>query len=128
VQVFGDSSDLVLESPEIQTNQWTPGQDLGPGINYQWQVTAHRGDPRANQRLTLPGPPNAPPRFRVVDPATAARIRESIAAGASHSVLAAAYARAGLLREARSEVDAAFRDHPDDSSLRPLRDRLAKLE
>ena len=128
VQIFGASSDLVLESPEIQSTQWTPQQDLAPGVNYQWQVTAHHADPRADQRLTLPGPPGTPPRFRVVDSATAARIRDLIARGASHSDLIAAYAQAGLVTEARREVDAAIRDHPGDSSLRQLRDRLAKLE
>ena len=124
VQIFGASSDLVLESPEIKTTPWTPLQELAPGINYQWQVTASR----TNQRLTLPGPPGTPPRFRIVDPPTAARIRDLVTHGASHSDLAVAYAQAGLLIEARSEVDAAIRDHPDDSNLRELRDRLTKLE
>ena len=124
VKIFGAGSDLVLESPEIQTTQWTPQQDLAPGVNYQWQVTAARAD----QRLTLPGPPGTPPRFRVVDSAQAARIRDFIARGASHSDLAAAYAQSGLLMEARSEVEAAIRDHPDDPNLRQFRDRLAKLE
>jgi len=124
VQIFGAGSDLVLESPEIQTTQWTPQQDLAPGVNYQWQVTAAR----AAGRLTLPGPPGTPPRFRIVDSTQAARIGDLIAGGASHSNLAAAYAEAGLLMEARSEVEAAILDYPNDSNLRQLRDRLAKLQ
>jgi hypothetical protein len=124
VQIFDAASDLVLESPEIQTTHWTPEQDLAPGVNYQWQVTAARAD----ARLTLPGPPGTPPRFRVADSAQAARIRDLIARGASHSDLAAAYAEAGLLLEARHQVEAAIQDHPNDSNLRHLRDRLAKLE
>jgi len=124
VQIYDASSDLVLESPEIQTNQWTPEQDLARGVNYQWQVTAAR----AAVRLTLPGPPGTPPRFRVVVSAQADRVRDLLGRGASHSDLAAAYAQSGLLIEARSEVEAAIQDHPDDSNLRQLRDRLAKLE
>jgi hypothetical protein len=120
VQIFGPGSKPVLESAEIQTTEWRPDRDLASAVNYQWQVTAVRG----NQRLTLPGPPSTPPRFRVVAPETAERIDQLAARGASRLELASAYAQAGLLDDARRQLDAAIHDHPDDPKLRQLRDRL----
>ncbi len=120
VQVFGPGSDLALESPELATPAWRPDQDLRSAVNYQWQVTATR----TNQRLTLPGPPDTPPRFRIVDPATAKNISSLVARGVSHLDLASAFAHAGLVDDARRELDRAIQDHPDDPNLHQLRDRL----
>jgi hypothetical protein len=120
VKIFGLVSDLVLESGEIRTTEWIPDQDLASGVNYQWQVTAARG----NRRLTLPGLPSTPPRFRVVAPETAMRLTELAARGASHLELASAYAQAGLVNEARRELEGAIQDHPDDPNLHRMREQL----
>jgi hypothetical protein len=120
VKIFGPGSDLVVASGAIRTTEWMPDQDLASGVNYQWQVTAER----RNQRLTLPELPATPPRFRVVPPETARRLAESAARGASHLELASAYAEAGLVNEARRELEEAIRDHPDDQNLRRLRTQL----
>jgi hypothetical protein len=120
VKIFGPASDLVLESAETRATQWKPDQDLASGVNYQWQVTATRG----TERLTLPRLPSTPPRFRVIAPAEARRLAELSARGASHLELTSAYAQAGLLNEARTELEGAIRDHPDDQNLRRLRDQL----
>lgn len=120
VKIFGPASDLVLESTETGATEWKPDQDLASGVNYQWQVTAIRG----TERLTLPRLPSTPPRFRVTPPEEAKRLAELSARGASHLELASAYAQAGLLNEARTELEGAIREHPDDLNLRQLRDQL----
>jgi Tetratricopeptide repeat len=120
VKIFGAASEMVLESAPLQVTQWRPEQDLRPEVNYQWQVTADR----KNQRVTLPEPPSTPPRFRVVAPEMARHLRELATGGASHLELASAYAQAGLVKEAHTELDAAIQEHPDDPQLRAIRKRI----
>jgi len=107
VSVFSPGFQLSAESPELSTPEWTPGADLPSGVNLEWQVTAVRG----NERRTFPQPPSTPPRFRVLEPATVARIQRLAAQpGVTNLMLAVEYAEAGAVADARREMEAAIRD------------------
>lgn len=102
VRVSKPDSDVVAESGEISGQEWTPASDLPPGITYQWQILARRGA----ERLTFPQPSDAPPRFRVIDPATSERLRElAKKRGGVHIMLAIEYGKAGLIEDARRELE-----------------------
>jgi hypothetical protein len=101
VRVLRLDSGVAAESGEISGTDWTPEADLASGINYQWQILAQRG----NERLTFPQPPRNPPRFRVVDATTSARLRELAGKrGGVHLLLAIEYGKAGLIEDARREL------------------------
>lgn len=103
VRVLRLDSGLVAESGESSGSDWTPEKHLASGINYQWQILARRG----NESLTFPQPPRNPPRFRVVDATTFARLRElAEKRGGVHLLLAVEYSKAGLIEDARRELDA----------------------
>jgi hypothetical protein len=123
VRVFGPDSELVVESPDVVEPRWTADRDLAAGVTYQWQVAAvGKGD----ERVTLPKAPDTPPRFRVVEPAVAERLRQLAAqSNTPHLVLAVEYGRAGLLDEARREMAAAVAADPANEALRKLEASLA---
>jgi hypothetical protein len=103
VRVLRPDSGVAAESGEISASEWVPEADLASGINYQWQILAQRG----NERLSFPEPPRNPPRFRVVDSAAAARLRElAEKRGGVHLLLAIEYGKAGLIEDARRELEA----------------------
>lgn len=102
VRVSRLDSGVAAESGEISGTDWTPEADLASGNNYQWQILAQRG----NERLTFPQPPRNPPRFRVVDATTSARLRELAGKrGGVHLLLAIEYGKAGLIVDARRELE-----------------------
>lgn len=98
VRVSGPDSSLVAESGDLSSPEWTPASDLPSGITYQWQILARRG----SERITFP----QPPRFRVIDPATSQRLRElAKKRGGVHIMLAIEYGKAGLIEDARRELE-----------------------
>ena len=110
VRVFTLAGDPVTASPDIHTPQWSCAQDLKAGSDYQWQVTAVRGA----ERVTLPQSSETPPRFRVLDSASAQRLRDLARRQPSdHLLLGVEYARAGLLDDARTQLSEAARLAPD---------------
>jgi hypothetical protein len=103
VRVFRLGSELMAQSPEISGSEWTPDTELPSGITCQWQILGQRG----SERVTFPQPPQAPPRFRVIDQATAARLRQlAESRGGVHLLLAIEYGKAGLIEDARRELQA----------------------
>jgi hypothetical protein len=103
VRVFRPGSDLAAESGKISGAEWTCATELPSGITYQWQILAQRG----SERVTFPQPPQAPPRFRVIDEATAARLGQLAEnRGGVHLLLAIEYGKAGLIEDARRELQA----------------------
>jgi len=122
VRVFAPGMELAAESPELSGPAWTPDRDFVSGITYEWQVAAVRD----GQHLTLPSPPDTPPRFRVVEPATAKRLRRLASEPhPSHLYLAVEYGRAGLLDDARREMTLAMAENPADPALRKLLESLS---
>ena len=116
VRVFTLSGEPVAESPAVASLSWTAVEPLGAGT-YQWQVEADR-DAGA---VTLPGPPDTPPRFRVLDAADAARLLSLAKARPSaHLKLAVEYARAGAVDAARAELQAQLLANPARDDVRAL--------
>jgi hypothetical protein len=103
VRVFRLGSELAAESGETSGSEWTPETELPSGITYQWQILAQR----APERVTFPQPPQTSPRFRVIDQATAARLRQlAESRGGVHLLLAIEYGKAGLIEDAKRELQA----------------------
>ncbi len=103
VRVFRPDSELAAESAKISGSEWTPETGLPSGITYAWQILAQHG----SDRVTFPQPPQAPPRFRIIDQATAERLRElAKKRGGVHMLLAIEYGKAGLIEDARRELEA----------------------
>jgi hypothetical protein len=102
IRVFNPTLEVVAASEEIAATEWTPATELPPGITYQWQIAARHG----SERVTFPKPPQSPPRFRAVDSATSARLRELAKNRAGvHLLLAVEYGKAGLIEDARKELE-----------------------
>lgn len=117
VRIFSLSGDRVASSPEIRDNQWICDRNLAPGSDYQWQVTATRGA----ERITLPPPSDTAPRFRVLDLASATRLRDlARRQPEAHLLLGIEYGGAGLLDDARRELAAAERLEPGRTQIRGL--------
>ena len=107
MRVLRPDSGIETESGEISGTDWMPDQDLATGINYQWQILAQHG----SERVTFPKPTRNPPRFRVVDATTAARLRElAERRGGVHLLLAVEYGKAGLIEDARRELEAELKN------------------
>jgi hypothetical protein len=125
VRVFTLTGDPVTTSPDVVTPYWSCQQDLKAGADYQWQVTAVRG----SQRVTLPEPSETPPRFRVLDSASAQRVRELANRQQSdHLLLGVEYARAGLLDDARAQLSAAARLAPRRPEILRLLESLSSAK
>jgi hypothetical protein len=121
VRVFRPGFDVAAASGEIPTSEWTPGADLAPGGTYEWQILAQRG----SERVTFPQPPRAPPRFRVVDSATSERLRELAKnRGGAHLLLAVEYGKAGLIEDAKRELEAELQHSEDAASVERLIESL----
>jgi hypothetical protein len=117
VRVFSAAGEPVAESAELSRPEWIPDRPLPAGATYQWQVEASGGE----EPVTIPEPPAATPRFRVLDPAAAARLRALVKARPrEHLLLAVEYARAGAIDEARSELQEELAESPSREDVRRL--------
>ncbi len=117
VRVFRADGEAVAASPRLSGLEWRPEHPLAAGQDYAWQVVASRGE----ERVTLPEPPASPPRFRVLDSATSARLRELARLHPdSHLLLGVEFARAGAVDDAREEIAAALRESPGRADVRAL--------
>jgi hypothetical protein len=102
----------VVSSPLLPASAttWTPHEPLSPNETYEWEVEALKdGETLAKS----PAPPEPEARFRVLDAASRIalqQVREKW--GASHLVMGLAYARAGLVAEARREFEELARENP----------------
>ena len=89
---------------------WAPHEPLSPNETYEWEVEALKdGETLAKS----PAPPEPEARFRVLDAASRSelqQVREKW--GVSHLVMGLAYARVGLVAEARHEFQELARENP----------------
>jgi hypothetical protein len=116
IRVFRENGEQVAESPDVPAGGWIVDRPLPPGEDLTWQVVASRGA----ERITLPQPPDTPPRFRVLDAPTGGRLRELAGRRPGSLLLAVEYARAGAVENARSELEAFLRRHPRREDVRTL--------
>jgi len=87
----------IAESPPLDRAEWTPAQPLPRDRTYQWQVETALGA----KRSIAPAP--EPARFRIISDGELAELDRARAAG-DPLVLAALYARAGLMDPAVAEL------------------------
>ncbi len=102
------ASGTTISSPPLSGLSWKPAQPLQLGAVYSWQVA---GTSKGREELS-PKPPQPPARFRVLDPAEAARLQTL---PESHLLRAIFFAQAGLLDEADSEARALQSENPGSS-------------
>jgi hypothetical protein len=125
VRVFASGGAEAARSPNLSEPSWTSDRELAAATDYEWQVLASRGD----ERVTLPAPPQTPPRFRVLEAADAERLR-SLAARRpkAHVLLGVEYATAGAVENARAELDQAVRENPGRADIRALLENLPRVD
>jgi hypothetical protein len=115
--VYGDGFKEVATSGPLSATKWISTAPLQRGLVYTWQVvTAVDG-----RQVVLP--PAAAPRarFRVLDePAVGNLERLERATEKSHLALGVAYARNGLLNDARREFQALVDANPDSTLAKNL--------
>ena len=102
----------IVTSPSLgaDTTEWTPSQSLQPGEVYEWEVEALRADELIAK---TPAPPESEARFAILpndQQKELQRLRMEL--GKSHLLLGLAYARAGLVPEARSEFQQLVQENP----------------
>jgi hypothetical protein len=123
VSIYDGQFQPVATSSWIRAAEWTPPADLRRGIRYSWQLAVRRN----GSEFTVPEPPAPEARFRVLDAAA-----ESELAGLrenwrdSHLVMGVAYARVGMMEEARQEIQAAADQNPEAANLAGLLNSLKR--
>ena len=119
VEIFDRSLASVARSGELTAQTWRPERPLERGRTYQWQLERRVGD----QRIVAPAPPAPPGRFRI---ASAEGMEEILAARArgSHLLAALAFAREGMIDDARRELDLLASLNPGSPLIAELRATL----
>jgi anti-sigma factor RsiW len=91
----------VLQSPMISETNWKAGSALQRGKVYQWQVTAYRN----SEQIVAPAPPSPEARFEIIDQSQADELVQlKLTQPSNHFALGCAYANAGVLDQAESEL------------------------
>jgi hypothetical protein len=116
IRVFRENGEQVAESPDVPAARWVVDRPLPSGEDLTWQVVASRGA----ENVTLPAAPDTPPRFRVLDAATAGRLKDLAGRRPGSLLLAVEYARAGAVENARSELETFLGRHPRREDVRRL--------
>jgi anti-sigma factor RsiW len=112
VRVFDDRFNQVAASGPLTGTSWVPATPLPPGSVLAWQVTATKN----GVQITMPSAPDPQARFKVLDRADAEAVARAKASYAgSHLALGVLLARAGLLDEARAELQALAGANPDSA-------------
>jgi hypothetical protein len=122
VNIYQAGYEEVAQSPRLTTNAWTPPRALARGRLYSWEVAAYGGDRRIAQ---APAPPAPEARFQVLGEREARQLEATLARHpSSHLVRGTAYARAGLLADAKREFQTLLRANPRSRTARRLLDNL----
>ena len=120
VEVFDRSYHLAARSGELTTTTWRPAAPLPRAQTYEWQVRRRRG----KEEASAPAPPAAPARLHVVSREGVEEIRKGQAEG-SHLLAALAYAREGMIADAKREADALGALNPASPLIEQLRTTLS---
>lgn len=117
VNVVDSQFRQIAASGWIREPQWRTPVALRRGVRYLWQLTMrHDGG-----EFTSPAPTEPEARFRVLDAAGEAElVRLKTAWGDSHLVMGVAYAQAGLLNDARQELQVLADRNPGDARVAAL--------
>jgi len=107
-----EGSHVVERSGVLTAPRWTPSRPLRRGQIYEWQVEIHGATTRI-----IPAPPAPPAFFRVADADSLQRIEDARRGHpGDHLLLGAAYARAGMQRQAEQELSLYLAQHPGDAA------------
>jgi hypothetical protein len=120
VSIVDSSYRVVARSNELTSQRWRPATPLARNETYEWQVKRRIGD----SITSAPAPPAPSARFRIVSKSSAEEIRKARLAS-SHLLLALAYARAGMLHEAKAAVDELRALNPESPVVRELQSTLS---
>jgi hypothetical protein len=124
VRVFQLNGEPATDSPKLTATTWV-ARNLTPGADYQWQILATRG----SERVTLPQPPDTPPRFRVLDRAASERLRQlSQQHPGAHLLLGVEYAQAGAIEDAQTELAVAARQTSNPTAVQKLLQSLTSSQ
>src|SRR5262249_5350794 len=117
VSLYTSAFQLAGVSGWIQESQWRTPVQLHRGAQYSWQLTV-----RADGRESVsPSPPEPEARFQVLDAASEAGLAGLKRSWQdSHVVMGVAYARVGLVKEARQELRAAAGQNPGSALVAAL--------
>ena len=110
---------VVASSGPLTATHWTPPNSLPRGMTLLWQVAS-----TGREHAVAPPPPRPPARFRVADAVSLALIDDAHRSG-SRLLLGAAYARAGLRRDAQREIERLAQQNPGSSIAQQLLDSMA---
>jgi hypothetical protein len=103
VFVRGIGSDFQIESEPTAETQWTTTTALPRGHTYSWAVEAVK----EGRRLHAPAAEAPAAHFKILERSKSDELaRGKRASGGSHLVMAALYAKYGLLAEAEAELQA----------------------
>ena len=117
VGVYDSQFQQAAASDWIRDPEWRPAGDLRRGVRYFWQLTVRR----SGNEFTVPEAPEPEARFQVVDAASESDlVRLRATWRDSHLVMGVAYARAGLLNEARQELQKVADQNPDAPGIAAL--------
>jgi hypothetical protein len=112
VNLVAKNNGQLLSSPMLggRTTTWRPNEGLRPGQEYEWEVEAlHDGEMIAK----APAPPAAEARFAVLPNENRMAIDKlRTQFGHSHLVMGIVYALAGLLDQARDELELLAQENP----------------
>lgn len=112
-----DSGRQITSAPTHAT-RWRVDRDLVRGNTYRWEVEATRPD---GSSILAPTPPASAASFRVLAESQESAIREARRLyPASHLLLGTLYADAGLIKEAKKELQAVVAANPDSIRARRL--------
>ena len=101
VSVFDEQFRLVTESGWVTKTEWRTPKPLPRGSRYSWQLTMRRN----GTEVVLPSPPASEARFRIISAGEAQELqRARHTSPRSSLLLAATYARMGLVAESESEL------------------------
>jgi len=118
VRVYAAGYHKIVESPLVHGTSWQTNPSLQRGQTYTWTVTAE--SPRGEIRE--PAPPQPEAAFQVVDTHTATTLEQaSSSRGTDHLLLAVLYARAGVVDEARIQLDQLAAQNPGSKLVDQLR-------
>jgi anti-sigma factor RsiW len=117
VRVYDADYHEVLASGVVASSSWTPPRPLRRGQVFSWVVTALKN----GERIRAPEPPAPEARFRVLDPAGLAALRD-LQPSASRSMVALGvlYASLGLLDEAEAHLANHLEAHPQSPKVADL--------
>jgi len=102
VRVYGSGYRKVAESPLLSENEWQSAVPLARGESYTWTVTAEGPGGEVRE----PAPPQPEAGFKIMDGDGADALKRAAQTHAGDPLLLAAlYARAGAMNEARLQID-----------------------